>query len=498
MTLRLRYAAHSEIGLVRKNNQDSGYASDRLLVVADGMGGAAAGDLASATAIQQVRRADRTTQGEPITGERMLELLAGTLHQANEKIADLVAADQALDGMGTTVTSAMFDGRQLGVVHIGDSRAYLQRGNALQRLTRDHSWVQSLVDEGKLSAEEAAYHPHRSLLLKVLNGQPQADPDTSLVDVEKGDRLLFCSDGLCGLVEDDELAETLTAHDDLDDVLDDLIDAAHREGGIDNITIIVADVIEPDVDGAVGADQQSRVVGSAVDREIPVVAPRTADDETTIIRPAATRPPGAEVHGTAAPASVIASEKLAEEDAEAMRYAPTLRPRRRLWRGVLAAIIVVGLLSAGLGAGYAWSRTQYYVGPFGDHVAIHRGLSQTVLGVPLSDVFEVQDVRIEDLPPFYRDRVMRTISLHSLDEARRTTSQLEAAADRCIEQRAAQANPPAPSPTPGLGQPGEPTPVGPVTPDAPETSTPADPDAVLPAPTGATTTTAPLDPSEVC
>lgn len=500
MTLQLRYAAHSEIGLVRKNNQDSGYASPRLLVVADGMGGAAAGDLASAAAVQQLRRADRGDEG--VGGEEMLELLAGALLQANDKIADLVADDHSLEGMGTTVTAALFDGTQLGLVHIGDSRAYVQRGDELIRLTHDHSWVQSLVDEGKITADEAAYHPHRSLLLKVLNGQPHIDPDAALVDLEAGDRLLFCSDGLCGLVEDDELSAALTANTELDDVLDVLIDAAHREGGVDNITIIVADVTEvpgaaegaeADSDtevtaaslaAAAGPPQPARLIGAATERDVPVVEPRTLD------LAASRRQETDDSHD--APADP--DDPPDEPDEETIRYAPTLRTgRRRLWRGLLIVVLIGALLGAGLGAGYAWSRTQYFVGPSGDNVAIHRGLAQTVLGVPLSDVYEVQDIRMADLPPFYRDRVNRTISLHTLDEARNTTLELKEAADRCIRQRAERENPP-PAPTPDPNAPA-PDPNAP----APDPNAPApDPNAppVSPTPTAAATATP--DPSEVC
>ena len=147
MTLQLKYVAHSEIGLIRKNNQDSGYASPHLVVVADGMGGAAAGDLASAVAIDTLRKIDA-----PTTGEQMLEVLASAIHQANDKIAELIESDFSLEGMGTTVTGAMFDGTQLGLAHIGDSRAYLLRDDRLERLTHDHTWVQSLVDDGKISA----------------------------------------------------------------------------------------------------------------------------------------------------------------------------------------------------------------------------------------------------------------------------------------------------------------------------------------------------------
>ena len=438
MTLRLRYAAHSEIGLIRKNNQDSGYVSPRLLVVADGMGGAAAGDLASAAAVRQLQRADRGEDETPLQGEQMLELLAGQLHLANEKIADLVAHDSSLEGMGTTVTAALFDGSQLGLVHIGDSRAYLLHDHELTRLSHDHSWVQSLVDEGKLNAEEAADHPHRSLLLKVLNGQTHNDPDTALVELHDGDRLLFCSDGLCGLVEDPELADILGDYDDLDQVMGALIDAAHREGGIDNITIIVADV--ETVGARTGPESTApMVIGAAAEREVPVVPPRPVDHEPTRRLDEAGNP------------MPNLMESPDEEDEETTRYAPTLRRpgHRRFWRIGVTVIVVVGLLAAALGAGYAWSRTQYFVGTSGQQVAIHRGLAESVLGLPLSEVYEVQDINLADLPPLYREKVVKTITAHSLDEARSTTAELKELADRCIAQRRESTAPPptsAPSP----------------------------------------------------
>ena len=188
MTFSLNTRSHSEIGLVRKNNQDSGYVSATMLAVADGMGGAAAGDLASTVAIDHISAADAHREGED-----MLTTLAGAVAAANDDLADLVAWDASLDGMGTTFCGAMFSGTQLGLVHIGDSRAYLLRNGQLSRLTHDHSWVQSLIDEGRITPQEAAVHPHRSLLLKVLNGQAQHSPDASLVDVRQGDRLLFLS-----------------------------------------------------------------------------------------------------------------------------------------------------------------------------------------------------------------------------------------------------------------------------------------------------------------
>ena len=233
MTLQLKYVTHSEIGLIRKNNQDSGYASPHLLVVADGMGGAAAGDLASAVAIDTIQKIEG-----PTTGEGMLEVLDRAIHQANDKIAELIESDYSLEGMGTTVTGAMFDGIQLGLAHIGDSRAYLLRDGQLERLTHDHTWVQSLVDDGKISETEAAMHPHRSLLLKVLNGQPTNDPDLVMVPVVAGDRLMFCSDGVCGLIDDNMIEEALLLPD-LNDAAERLVVEALHAGGVDNITVIV-------------------------------------------------------------------------------------------------------------------------------------------------------------------------------------------------------------------------------------------------------------------
>src|SRR3954451_1481956 len=283
MTLSLRFVTHSEIGLVRKNNQDSGYASPNLLVVADGMGGAAAGDLASAVAVHTIRQIDA-----PTPGPQMLEALARALHQANDRIADLVESDYSLDGMGTTVTGALFDGHELGLAHIGDSRAYLFRDGSLERLTHDHSWVQSLVDDGKINEAEALVHPHRSLLLRVLNGQPANKPDLTRLTLLHGDRLLFCSDGLCGLVDDDSIAETL-AEPELETALGRLVAEARAEGGIDNITVIVADVV--DTEGTTGAV----VLGAAAEHEIP-----DADLSSTAVQDGVgAGEPGPPVAGTA-------------------------------------------------------------------------------------------------------------------------------------------------------------------------------------------------------
>ncbi|GAA1829154.1 PP2C family protein-serine/threonine phosphatase [Microlunatus capsulatus] len=455
MALTLRYVTHSEIGLVRKNNQDSGYASPNLLLVADGMGGAAAGDLASAVAVEAIRQSDA-----PTPSAEMLDVLARALHRANDRIADLVEADVSLDGMGTTVTGALFDGRDLGLAHIGDSRAYLYRDGTLERLTHDHSWVQSLVDDGKIDEAEAAVHPHRSLLLKVLNGQPANEPDLTRTTLVAGDRLLFCSDGLCGLVPDPEIAAGL-AVPDAAEALRQLVDEALAEGGIDNITAILADVVESD------GSTEPVVLGAAADRDLPTApiglpGPGSAGPAGTPADPAA--PSGPTAHGaTAGGATALGAAAPLEDEA---RYNPQPPARRRLVRPLVGALVLLLVAGAGLAAAFSWTRTQYFVGAAGDQVAIFQGLPDDVV-VPLSRVYEVQPLALADLPAFYAQQVQAGIEVSSLTSARQTVAELAEAARRCELTR--------PTPTPSASPTGKadprstPTPVrpeGPATPSA--------------------------------
>ena len=374
MTLQLRYVAHSEIGPIRKNNQDSGFASPHLLVVADGMGGAAAGDLASAVAIDTVRHVDQET-----AGEQMLTVLGTAVGQANERIAHLVDADPSLDGMGTTLTGALFDGTELGLVHIGDSRAYRLREERLERLTHDHSWVQSLVDDGKISEADAAIHPHRSLLLKVLNGQPANDPDLTLVPVAAGDRLMFCSDGVCGLIDDDEIEAALRLPT-LDAAVERLVSEALAEGGIDNITVIVADVVEAD-----GTDAPV-VLGAAGERD----DPRRWTDR----RPSP--PPGTRTTRARTRTRTMPTVPTGEGGPGRRGALQPASPRHGAgcagrWWGCWSCCWSLG---AGLGAAYAWTRTQFYVGAAGEQVAIYQGLADALPAIPLSRVYEVADARV--------------------------------------------------------------------------------------------------------
>src|SRR6266545_2055213 len=193
MTLTLRYAARSDRGLIRGGNQDSVYAGPRLLAVADGMGGMAAGDVASNIVIAAMAPLD-----EDVPGNAMIDALRGAVDTANQQIRDAVDANPALEGMGTTLTGMLFSGSKIGMVHIGDSRAYLLRGGEFAQVTKDDTYVQMLVDEGRISLEEANSHPQRSLLTRALDGR-DADPEYSVRQAMAGDRYLICSDGPSGV-----------------------------------------------------------------------------------------------------------------------------------------------------------------------------------------------------------------------------------------------------------------------------------------------------------
>lgn len=422
--LGMDFRGHSETGPVRRNNQDSAYVSPTMLCVADGMGGAAAGDLASTVAIDELRRSD--AEYEP---DELLEVLAGAMSRANDKLADLITADPALDGMGTTVCGAMYSQGLLQMVHIGDSRAYLLRDGQLTRLTHDDSWVQSLVDDGRITEAEAAVHPHRSLLLKVLNGQPNYDPDYPTLTLRLGDRLLFCSDGLCGLVSDEQLHELMT-DTTLDETVQHLVDAARMAGGYDNITLILADAVSFDPQLATRTPQ---ILGAAAQVEIP----KLSSIENTATQPAVSLPEG----DTAAATQASLSESaLAEEPDDALGdgqscYIPTAGRRRR-WPWITASLLALLIIAGAAFGFYRHITNQFYIAPEGEHIAIYKGLPESVLGVKLGSRVEQRTTKISDLPHYYADQV-RNHSIHadSLNQAREQASYLEQRASSCITAR---------------------------------------------------------------
>jgi PPM family protein phosphatase len=243
--LTIRYAVRSDIGLQREDNEDAAYAGSRLLAVADGLGGHAAGEVASAAVIDALRPLD--TQ---VPSGELLNALGHAVQRAQGALREMVEANPSLSGMGTTVTALLRSGSRLGLAHIGDTRAYLVRNGEVFQITRDHTLVQSLVDEGKITEEEAGSHPQRMLLLRAIDAQNAFDPDLQFHDALAGDRYLLCSDGLHATVPADAVAQVLLTVEDPDEAASRLTSLAIDKGGPDNITCIVADIVPTPRDGA--------------------------------------------------------------------------------------------------------------------------------------------------------------------------------------------------------------------------------------------------------
>ena len=237
MTLHLRWAAVTDRGHVRSTNQDAFYAGDRLLVPADGMGGMAAGDVASRLAVDAMISLDVA-----IDNDHQMDALHKALEAANGKIAETVAGDGALQGMGTTLTAVIFSGDRAALAHVGDSRAYLLRAGRLNQLTKDDTYVQMLVDQGLIRPEEAGTHPRRAVVTQALQGEP-VSPSYIIVEPEPGDRWLLCSDGLTTVVSTEQIEVAMLAESDPQACAQQLLELALTGGGPDNITVIVGDLI---------------------------------------------------------------------------------------------------------------------------------------------------------------------------------------------------------------------------------------------------------------
>jgi len=428
VTFRLQYAAISDVGRVRKDNQDSGYAGPWLLTVCDGVGGAARGDLASSTAIGQLRRLDQPPDDDHAEKHR-LELVAGALHRASDKIGDLVDEEPSLSGTSTTATVALFDGSRLAMGHVGDSRAYLFRGHEISQLTSDHTFVQSLIDEGRITEDDARTHPHRNLILKALDGVHEVDPDLFTVELAADDRILLCSDGASGSLDDRRLADILsTGSPDFAAV--ELVRASLEAGSTDNVTCIVADVVPVSVEAPDAGDDS----GGAADpgQADPIVVGAAAELRR---RPRSTasffRGHRAGDTGELEPVTADIPDDLPpgvpfaiDTDPETVRYAPR-EPRRHPW--VRRGLLLLGLLGLAwmiAAAAWSWSQHQYYVGEQDGVVTIFRGVQADVPGIDLSHAYETTNVRIDQLDPSSARTVQQGLGAGSLREARRTVQRL--------------------------------------------------------------------------
>ncbi|CCG01045.1 PP2C family protein-serine/threonine phosphatase [Blastococcus saxobsidens] len=382
MTLVLRYAARSDRGLIRGNNQDSVYAGPRLLAVADGMGGHAAGDVASKVVIAALEHLDDDTP----SGD-MLQALRSSVFEGSEHLREVIRESPQLEGMGTTLTAILFAGGRLALCHVGDSRAYLMRDGEFTQITHDDTFVQTLIDDGRITPEEANHHPQRSLLLRALNGQ-EVEPDLSMREARAGDRYLLCSDGLSGVVSEETLAAALKDPDP-EATADRLVELALRSGGPDNITVIVADVLEdtgsngrfdPVVDGAAGDNVGQRQVDA-----------RSAAGRAALADQGPPPPPPPTLPTGGGPSA-----------------------RRRPLRILLVAGALLTVLVAGAIGVYAWALNHWFVGVSGSgddqQVGVFRGLDVSVLGLDLYRLDRGTDLAVSDLTPAARSGVLASIT----------------------------------------------------------------------------------------
>jgi|CZKT01.1.fsa_nt_gi serine/threonine protein phosphatase PrpC len=408
MTIALRYAVRSDVGLLREGNEDSAYAGPHLLAIADGMGGHAAGEVASAVAISALAGLD-----EEIPVSDLLDVLSAAVAAASATLHEMSLQDPSVEGMGTTLTAMLWSGSTVGLCHIGDSRAYLLRDGDFYQITHDHTLVQSLVDDGRLSPEQAHTHPQRSLVMRALQSSTDAEPDLSVREATAGDRYLLCSDGLSDVVSEQTLQQTLVAVSDREKAVHQLIDLAIRGGGPDNITCIVADVVdtagEPD-----SASQASVIAGAASNGD---GRPRQRSDSPAararlLTQPGPDEPPAGPAAADGAGSPDGMAEPLAD-DAEA----DVGRRRWPLVTSVLAVLVIV--IVAGGYAAWRYTQTQYYVGSDGQQVAIFRGVDEQVAGLSLSSVAERTGIPVAHMTAADAQQIKSTITATSLADAKR-------------------------------------------------------------------------------
>jgi protein phosphatase len=402
-SVEFRYAARSDVGLVRQSNQDSAYAGPNLLVLADGMGGPAGGDIASSVALAHLVPLD----GESHPAEAMLPLLRRAIMEAHDELSERSRHDAELRGLGTTCIAIMRSGNKLAMVHIGDSRAYLLRGQTLTQVTTDHSFVQYLVDTGQITPEEAEHHPQRHVVLRVL-GDSSSDvtPDETMRSAVIGDRWLLCSDGLSGLVSPETIGKVLSDVDDPGACAEELIRLALLAGGPDNITCVVADIVPA---GQYGQNAPEVVGAAAVDRSAPSRGGGGAAARAAALTSDARQQGGS------------GSGPAGDEDEDGA----DARDGRLRWWIPLVTLLAVVLVAGGGWLGYAWTQTQYYVIGQNGSVVIFQGIPQTLGDWSFSHPVEVTDVRLSALSDVDRERLGEPVVRSSREEIDGYILQLE-------------------------------------------------------------------------
>jgi len=404
----------TDTGRQRRDNEDSAFARAPVFVVADGMGGAQAGEVASRIAIEAFEH------GLPGDGSPE-ERLATLVREANHRIYERSRADRGRAGMGTTLTAAYVDDAHVAIAHVGDSRAYLFRGGTLQRLTQDHSLVDELVRRGKLTEEQAAEHPQRSIITRALGPEPDVEVDTWTYPGRSDDVILLCSDGLTSMISEDRVRAILGSHENLEAAAETLINEANDAGGRDNITVVLFRLEE--LDSGDGAADHETMVGIAV----PGRGAGTAEDAGQEFdrEAGAGRSRGSTAVATAA---APAQPRSAPPSTRRLHPRPPVAQRRerrfaKPLAALLATVIVLALIGGG---GYLASRQLYFIGTNSQGVVtIYRGLPYDLpFGVPLYETYYVSGVPASLIPASRRAGLLNN-NLRSQSDATSLVMALE-------------------------------------------------------------------------
>ena len=410
MALKIVSVSKSDKGKVRSSNQDSGYSGVNLFVVADGMGGHAGGDIASAIATQHVAKVDDVYED----GELAIGALLNAMREANEKLTETVSKFNYLAGMGTTMDAVLITENLANIAHIGDSRVYLLRNNVMTQITKDHTFVQKLVDSGKITEEEALYHPRRNVLMRVL-GDASEEPEFDIhqLELQAGDRLLLCSDGLCSYVPGQIIEENLKVTN-LDEAIDLLIDEAKEYGAPDNVTVLLLDVREATETNEV--TQGITWLGSAANEV--VIKSNSAGRILEIFSPVRWLESFRD--------SASKEEFFSEKDPALAKAINEFGGKVRNWklRGAALFIALAILSGASVWGIYSYTQSRYYLGVQDGKIAIYQGIKESFAGFGFSHLYQQSTVEVATLPDFQQELLSRTISADSLADAKKKLKQI--------------------------------------------------------------------------
>lgn len=507
LPLIIRSTTVSDIGYVRHDNQDSSFAGDHLVTVCDGMGGHAGGDTASTIAIRSLAHIESVKDSDP---DAMATIMKTSIIAAHDAIVGKARRERKLSGMGTTVVALRLVQNYWVLAHLGDSRAYLLRDGKLIRGTKDHSYVQHLIDTGRINEEEAKSHPQRNVVMRVL-GDFDIDPrpDISIRKALPSDRWLLCSDGLCGVLEDETIRQTMEETEDLQDCAQKLVSMALKAGSTDNVSAVLAEAVSakdaqdaskphqvPLIGGA--ASKEPQPIADIIDSPVAAAPALKNDPQSPASRAAAlahadrqeddddsgsndnsqkkkdvggllhslTLPQHAHEDGFVPETGEIpivqkdngsfsddphdpqVAEAVQEQEALAKKKAHHRSILRRVW-GLVAALLVLAALAGAGVESYRWSQNRYYVGEADGVVAIYRGVPTNIFGFSLSHVEEKTTISVSSLPSTWRDQLEQGIPVDSLAIARNHTQLIKKEAEKAAKKSSKKKTTTAsPSPSP--------------------------------------------------